>query len=71
VAAFMSEPPFAGFKPVFIGDDLTDEDGFRAAQQLGGYGVIVGPRRPTVARYALPSIAAARAWLQEALKAVR
>lgn len=63
VRAFMAEPPFAGRIPVFVGDDLTDEDGFAAAERLGGFGVVVGPRRPTGARYALADPAAALAWL--------
>jgi trehalose 6-phosphate phosphatase len=63
VEAFMREAPFAGATPIFIGDDLTDEDGFRAARKLGGFGVIVGPRRPTDALYALADVAAAQAWL--------
>ncbi|MFI4933993.1 MAG: trehalose-phosphatase [Caulobacterales bacterium] len=68
VAAFMAEPPFAGARPIFLGDDLTDEDGFEAASRLGGYGVIVGSRRPTAARYALRSVDEALAWLEAGLK---
>jgi trehalose 6-phosphate phosphatase len=49
--------------PVFVGDDLTDEDGFEAAEALGGFGVIVGPREPTAARFRLPDVAGVRAWL--------
>ncbi len=71
VRAFMAEPPFAGATPLFLGDDLTDEAGFAAAQDLGGYGVIVGPRRPTRALYALESVSAARAWLLAALEAAK
>jgi len=63
VATLMRSAPFAGRAPWVIGDDLTDEHAFERALQLGGVGVIVGPRRPTAARYALASPAATRAWL--------
>jgi trehalose 6-phosphate phosphatase len=69
VEAFMAEGPFAGHAPIYLGDDLTDEDGFRAAQALGGFGVVVGARRPTSASYALADVEAARAWLTAALDA--
>jgi trehalose 6-phosphate phosphatase len=69
VRAFMREPPFAGHTPVFMGDDLTDEAGFRAAQDLGGYGIVVGGRRPTAADYALRDVPAALAWLRGASEA--
>jgi len=59
----MQEPPFAGAVPVMVGDDLTDEDGFRAAAALGGFGVLVGPPRETAARYGLPDVDAVLAWL--------
>ncbi len=71
VRAFMAEPPFAGAVPLFLGDDLTDEAGFAAVHDMGGYGVIVGPRRPTCALYALESVSAARAWLLAALDAAK
>ena len=67
VAAFMKAPPFAGRTPLFIGDDVTDEDGMRAAQQLGGIGIKVGDG-PSVARYRLPDVAAVHAYLTEVAK---
>lgn len=66
--AFMREPPFAGSVPVMLGDDLTDEHGFEAAAALGGFGVLVGPPRPTAATCGLPDVAAVLDWL-EALEA--
>lgn len=68
--AFMAEPPFLTTRPVFLGDDLTDEHGFEAAMDLGGAGVLVGEERETVATYRLPGIRAARDWLIAACEAL-
>lgn len=65
VSAFMAEPPFAGSIPIMLGDDLTDEDGFTAASALGGFGVLVGPPRPTAARYGLSDPDAVLNWLEQ------
>jgi trehalose 6-phosphate phosphatase len=43
IEAFLQEEPFTGRRPVFIGDDVTDEVGFAAVQRLGGLGVKIGP----------------------------
>jgi trehalose 6-phosphate phosphatase len=67
VRAFMAEPPFRGATPVFLGDDVTDEHGFTAAQALGGAGVLVGAPRATRARFRLAGVEAALAWLEAAL----
>lgn len=64
LAAFMAEPSFVGAVPVMLGDDLTDEDAFAAAVVLGGFGVLVGPARPTAARYSLGDVDAVLAWLE-------
>lgn len=64
VRAFMEEEPFAGSQPVFVGDDVTDEDGFAAAQELGGLGVLVGTRSPSAAKYGLADPAAVQQWLE-------
>lgn len=63
VNRFMQDAALAGTRPVFVGDDLTDEAGFAAANALGGAGVLVGPLRTTAAGYALPDVAATLAWL--------
>ncbi len=62
--AFMGESPFAGAVPVMLGDDLTDEDGFLAAAEPGGFGVLVGPARLTAATFSLPDVEAVLAWLE-------
>lgn len=64
--AFMGEDPFSGATPVFVGDDLTDEVGFIAARDLGGYGVQVGAPRPTAALYRLAEVPAVLDWLRAA-----
>jgi trehalose 6-phosphate phosphatase len=67
VTAFMREAPFADATPVFVGDDLTDEDGFGAAEGMGGIGILVGQERPTRASRRLPAASAVRAWLEAAV----
>ncbi len=62
----MTEPGFAGARPVFVGDDLTDEDAFEAAAAMGGAGVLVGPPRPSAARWRLADVTAVAAWLAAA-----
>jgi trehalose 6-phosphate phosphatase len=41
VEAVMRRAPFAGRVPVFVGDDVTDEDGMAAARRRGGVGLRV------------------------------
>lgn len=65
IADFMRQPPFAGRVPLFIGDDVTDEAGFAAAQALGGLGVKVG-EGATQAQARIGTPAGVRAWLREA-----
>jgi trehalose 6-phosphate phosphatase len=56
VRRIMKETAFHGRRPVFIGDDVTDEDGFVVVQELGGTAIIVGNRRPTLATHKLGSV---------------
>lgn len=63
LAALMDAAPFAGRRPWMLGDDLTDEHAFAEVDSRGGASVIVGERRPTVARFALADPAAVHAWL--------
>lgn len=60
---FMAEEPFAGRRPVFVGDDLTDEDGFRAAREHGGLAIVVGEIADTGAQYRLADAVAVQRWL--------
>ncbi len=67
ILEFMAEAPFRGRRPVFAGDDLTDEFGFAAVERLGGWGVKVGPGA-TRAHYRLPDVGAVREWLAAGIR---
>lgn len=58
----MRGPPFATRRPVFVGDDTTDEDGFAVARALGGYGVKVGAGA-SAAQYRLDDVQDVHRWL--------
>jgi len=62
IEEFMREQPFAGRVPVFLGDDVTDEFGFRVVNRLGGHSVKIG-RGESAARWRLADPAAAKSWL--------
>ena len=57
IGTLMSVAPFATRRPVFIGDDATDEHGFEVTNRLGGVSIKVGHEGPTAAllRVASPS----------------
>ncbi len=64
VERFMARSPFGGRLPVFVGDDKTDEDGFRAVTALGGIAIQVGPNHSTAATSWIEGPAAVRRWLR-------
>jgi trehalose 6-phosphate phosphatase len=64
IAAFMSEPPFADRKPVFVGDDVTDEDGFRWVKAHSGKTIKVGPGSSD-AQFRLHGVDAVSRWLRD------
>lgn len=41
VERLMERPPFQGRRPIFVGDDFTDEAGMAAAREFGGQGLRV------------------------------
>ncbi len=63
IREFMSEAPFAGTTPVFIGDDVTDEDGFKIVNQMGGLSIRVGDNGPSAAMRRLADSTTVLQWL--------
>ena len=57
VERLMAKAPFQGRRPIFVGDDFTDEAGMEAARQFGGEGL-------RVAEVFGGDPAAVRAWLR-------
>ncbi|MEE1610522.1 trehalose-phosphatase [Microvirga sp. CF3016] len=42
IERFLQEAPYKGRRPIFVGDDLTDENGFKTVNAHGGLSVRIG-----------------------------
>ena len=59
----MRHPPFAGRRPIFIGDDTTDESVFAIMPELDGIALSVGRKIAGLAGH-FDAPADVRAWLE-------
>ncbi|KKW67655.1 hypothetical protein AAV94_08330 [Lampropedia cohaerens] len=64
----MRNTPFKDRIPLCVGDDRTDEDGFAAAQALGGIGIKIGTGA-TQGQWRLADPSALQHWLHQQLEA--
>lgn len=54
VRAFLGEEPFRGRRPIYIGDDFTDETAFAEVERVGGISVAVGDHVQAMVRASSP-----------------
>jgi trehalose 6-phosphate phosphatase len=64
IATFLDERPFKGRKPIFVGDDATDEPGFVAVNARDGVSIKIGDE-PTAALYRAADLQEFLLWLAE------
>ena len=64
IRSFLAEEPFAGRRPVFFGDDTTDEEAFPLIDAAGGISVRIGPGA-TRARFRLADVEALERWMEK------
>ncbi len=67
VRELLRQSPFAGRKPVYLGDDLTDEHAFKSINRVHGISVRVGVGEPTLAHYTVSDPEAVEHWLRHVL----
>jgi trehalose 6-phosphate phosphatase len=63
VRRFLERPPFIGRRPMFVGDDASDEFGFRSVADRRGLAFAVGAVRPQV-DHVFADPATVRQWLE-------
>jgi trehalose 6-phosphate phosphatase len=63
IRELMQHEPFAGRRPIFIGDDVTDESAFAVMPEFKGMGFSVGRRAPGTA-YCFAAPSDVRRWLE-------
>jgi trehalose 6-phosphate phosphatase len=62
IRELMQHKPFAGRRPIFIGDDVTDESAFAVMPEFDGMGFSVG-RRAAGTAHCFPAPSDVRRWL--------
>jgi trehalose 6-phosphate phosphatase len=68
IEQFLQHPTYRGCRPLFVGDDLTDETGFATVNRLGGAAIRIGDG-DTVAEHRLGSPDALKECLENWTKA--
>lgn len=63
VRRLMEQPRFSGRRPVFVGDDVSDEDGFAEVERRGGLALAVAGEHSFRRGTAFADPAAVRQWL--------
>jgi trehalose 6-phosphate phosphatase len=63
IRELMQHKPFAGRRPIFVGDDTTDESAFAVMPEFGGRGFSVGRNVPGTA-YCFSAPSEVRRWLE-------
>ena len=68
ISYFMRTKPFIKRRPIFIGDDVTDEDGFETVNNKGGWSVRVGNYKRSKANFFLPNVKSVHGVMKQLLK---
>lgn len=67
IARFMEYARYSNKVPIFAGDDVTDEAGFREVNARGGISIHIGDGPASAARYRVPTVEEMREWLKHQL----
>ena len=68
ISYFMRTKPFIKRRPIFIGDDVSDEDGFETVNKKGGWSVRVGNNKRSKANFFLPNVKSVHEMMKQLLK---
>ena len=68
ISYFMRTKPFTKRRPIFIGDDVSDEDGFETVNKKGGWSVRVGNYKRSKANFFLPNVKSVHEIMKQLLK---